>query len=390
MKVVFITSKKATSTEEALKWFQFYCDDMQDLRIYRTLESAKDFLKDVITHQQHIDFIVTDWQFGTKNSKLLLDWIRNSEETYSDSNFMFRKIPVLLIEDSRSQSKSISVGYDSVIVDFPGNQIQFRNAVKNAVKDWRYLLADDLELIGLNPQNQEIIYNHRSTFISYHKLKIISRKFVDLKGKLNYIWTNPNLLVLNQSNETFDTKMRRIIKPKNEEKDIHDFFRDSPTFVKGEDYVRTIEEMLYEKHFYYGNGSRRYDEPDFLNKPQTYSLRNPEIFEVKLQKQRLLTYQHNRLLYNARKSFKQVQRYKSYFTSNDPNHQYYIKLYLGQLYPTYDYSLLMGSQEEKFEHLNLIEKLKNEDFDDIKLITYGELLDKHVRLCNRLDEFNIF
>ena len=43
------------------------------------------------------------------------------------------------------------------------------------------------------------------------------------------------------------------------------------------------------------------------------------------------------------------------------------------------------------DHLDLISRLKKEfDFDDIKLVTYEELLDKHVRLCNRLNEFNIF
>ena len=78
-------------------------------------------------------------------------------------------------------------------------------------------------------------------------------------------------------------------------------------------------------------------------------------------------------------------------TSDDPRNQYYIKYYLGELYSSYEYTLLMGSNEEKQEHEDLIEQLKSDfDFEDINLLTYEELLERHINLCNRLDEFNIF
>jgi hypothetical protein len=51
----------------------------------------------------------------------------------------------------------------------------------------------------------------------------------------------------------------------------------------------------------------------------------------------------------------------------------------------------MGSRDEKLEHQDLIEKLKCDfDFTDIKLLTYEELLERHIRLCDRLYEFDIF
>lgn len=120
-------------------------------------------------------------------------------------------------------------------------------------------------------------------------------------------------------------------------------------------------------------------------------MRFPEVFEIKRQSQKLLRYQNERFISKARKSFEQVKRYKAYMTSDNPQHQYYIKDYLGKLYSTYEYTLLMGSKSEKQEHEDLIERLKSDfDFDDINLLTYEELLERHIRLCNRLDEFNIF
>lgn len=64
---------------------------------------------------------------------------------------------------------------------------------------------------------------------------------------------------------------------------------------------------------------------------------------------------------------------------------------MGENYESYEYTLLMGSKNEKEEQESLIDKLKHDfDFQEINLITYEELLEQHIRLCDRLDEFDIF
>lgn len=340
-----------------------------------------------------LDLIITDWKFDSQNSKVLINWLRESKGNYSDNNFQFRSLPTLLIEDKNNQSVSISENFDGVIRDFPSNNSNLRSEVKNAIKTWRYSLADDLDLIGLDPKTQQIYPNHRITFISYYKLKILSRQFVDNKSKrLNYIWTTSELNPLHNSNEAFWDKMVKTLKnpPKYLEKEFHSFFRLHPTFIKGEDFISTQQEMLYEKHLY-KNGTRRYDEPDFINKPYDYALRYPEIFEIKRHTQKILRYSQEKFISNARKSFEQVKRYKDYMTSSNPQNHSYIEKYLGKCYKSYEYTLLMGSMSEKQEHADLIERLKSDfEFDDINLVTYEELLGRHIRLCNRLDEFNIF
>ncbi|MDD7885867.1 hypothetical protein [Flavivirga sp. 57AJ16] len=51
----------------------------------------------------------------------------------------------------------------------------------------------------------------------------------------------------------------------------------------------------------------------------------------------------------------------------------------------------MGSSEEARYNENLVEELKNDfNFTDVSLVTYEDLLNKHIRLCDRLNEFNVF
>ena len=77
-------------------------------------------------------------------------------------------------------------------------------------------------------------------------------------------------------------------------------------------------------------------------------------------------------------------------SKNEAN-EYYIKKYLGKIYNQYEYTLLMGSSEEKRYNENLIEELKRDfNFTEVSLVTYEGLLNKHIRLCNRLNDFNIF
>lgn len=127
MKVLYITNKESIDKQETLNWFKFYCEKNDDLYLYRNLDSAKNFLiKEILNSKKHIDFIVTDWQFTSKNAKYLLSWVRESDETYSDNNFLFRSLPILLIEDKKNQSATIADGFDAIIQDFPTNSLKLK------------------------------------------------------------------------------------------------------------------------------------------------------------------------------------------------------------------------------------------------------------------------
>ncbi|WP_343522036.1 hypothetical protein [Pedobacter sp.] len=393
MKVLYISKDKQANKSEALSWFKRYCEHETDLIIKTTFDSAKQFLADdIIDDNKHIDFIITDWQIKGDNAKSLLNWIRESEHNYSNDSFQFRSLPVLLIEDEKNQSSTISDGFNETVVDFPTNKYQLRNSIKNAVKNWRYSLANDLDLIGLDPKTQKSYDGHRAKFISYYKLTVLSRVFVDSKtDRLNYIWTNSNITMLSDANQAFEDKINwaKRSSDRNIEKIFHQFFIKNPTLIKGEDYLTTRDRLHYEKQFY--KDATRRDIPDFMNEPYSYSFNKPEVFEIKRQTQRILRYDKTGFLSNAKSSFKQVDRYRRYMQSDNPLHQQYIIRHLGKLYPSFKYTLLMGSLEEKMENEDLIEKLKSDfNFEDIGLVTYEELLQQHIRLCDRLTNFNIF
>lgn len=392
MILIYITNQEI-SKEEAFNWFSFFCMDVADLYMFNTITSFKEFISKTIKDKGHIDLVITDWNFGNQNAREILNYIRESSYHYSDNNFVLRSIPVVLIEDVNQQSKTISEGFDATISDFPANKLKAKYVVKDVVKRWRYLLASDLELIGLDPKTLKEYPNQRKQFLSYYKLKVISRDFVDNKSKkLSYIWTGMRTDIMSDLNQLFYDKITRARNPnlKVSEKSFHDFFREYPTFLKRDKYSLEDKLMLYEKHFY-KNGTKRYDEPDFVNVPLIHSLIPPEIFEIKRVDQKIINSRTNQFIYNAKKSFQQVERYKRYMLSDNPLHQQYIIRYLGQLYQEYQFTLLMGTRDEKEEYLDLIERLRRDfEFTDVKLITYEELLGKHIELCDQLNEYDIY
>jgi hypothetical protein len=398
MTVLYICNDQNADFSEAYFRMKAFCDLPKDLILKTSLDEAKKFLENqIIAHdkQKHLDFIITDWNFSYQKSKVLLQWIRNSDHTYSAKNFQFRTIPVLLIEDEIENSAAVSDGFSSVVKGFPDKLWGLSSVVKSCIRSWRYELADDLDLIGLDPQTQRVYPGHRKAFISYYRLKVLSRNFVDDQSKkLNYIWTYYDKDELDRSSETFDTMINKSVTNPREyaEKDYHRLFLQHPTLIKGEFFRsgKTKAELIYEPHLY-KNGTRKYDEPDYMHKPHEYALRNPEILEIKLFSQKLIRYEKENFYSKAKKSFKQAKRYFDYVKSSDPRHQAYVIKYLGQLYENYDVSLLMGTKSEKEEHFDLIEKLKKEfEFKEIELVSYEELLSKHIKLCNRLSSYNIF
>lgn len=396
MTALFITNNNLTTLTESLNWFKSFCSEPKDLIIFYEISKAKAFIESSLINeneQKHIDFIVSDWSFGNTNIRVLLEWVRNSEKQFSSNNFQLKSIPFLLINDSKNTF--ISEGFDGVIDGFPNEIWRFESKIKSAIKQWRYNIAVDLDLIGLDPKTQKEYRNYRKDFISYHRLKVLTRSFVDKKSKkLNYIWTSQSVGELNNANDKFYAMIQKTLNnPKAySEKNYHEFFKENPTLVKGEFFLskKNKEELIYEPHLY-KNGTLSYDEPDFLNKPHDYSLRFPEVFEIKLQTQRLLRNTNDKFLTKAKKSFEQVLRYKKYLTSTDPRHHHYIKKHLGKIYSNYDFTLLMGSTAEKEANQDLIDRLKNDyEFMDIKLVTYEELLAEHIELCNRLQNLNVF
>jgi hypothetical protein len=387
MNILYISNRFQINKSESMAWFSPFCEP-QDLYIKDDFELAIDFLQnEIIKPQKHLDFIITDWVIGKTNAKNVLNWIKNSTFNYSSNNFKLRSLPVLLIEDAEMQSDLINEGFDSIVQDFPTDHLKLKESIQSSIKSWRYQLANDLQVVGLNPQTLKLYPNDRKAFISYYKLKILSREFVESKSKkLNYVWGNNNIYSLNNINQQFfdHIKKAKYNPSKYMEKETHAFLKSNETLLLGENFSNSLYEPRLKKE------RNLIDIPDFINKPHVYSLRHPEVFEVKRITQRLVR-NNERLISKARRSFEQVKRYQRYMESKNPYYKAQIIDHLGKEYDGYEYTLFMGSKDEKEEYLDLIYQLRKEfDFMDINLVTYEELLEKHIRLCDRLMDFDIY
>lgn len=315
MTVLYITNENKLDIETAYKRFKTFCDQPEDLILKYDLNPAKDFLESQIIdekRQKHIDFIIVNWQFPNSNAKYLLDWIRNSEASYSTNNFNFRAVPILLIEDDFEQSSAISEGFNAVIQGFPEEYWRTNSAIKSVIKYWRSKLADDLDMIGLDPKTQNSYdgHRHRKSFISYYKLNILTRTFVDNHSKkLNYIWALNDYNDLERSNDILSSMIDKSLNDPRRipEKQYHELFKEYPTIIKGEQFLsgRIKEELIYEPHLY-KNGTRKYDEPDFLNKPYDYSLRTAGALEIKLPHQKMIAAERKHFILRQRKALNKL------------------------------------------------------------------------------------
>lgn len=89
---------------------------------------------------------------------------------------------------------------------------------------------------------------------------------------------------------------------------------------------------------------------------------------------------------------KQVKRYKEYFDLTDPYVRDQIIKQIGYNPNENSYTLLIGNADERQEHLELLDELKKDfELESIQLITYNDLLNDYINLCNKIQEiYNIF
>lgn len=114
----------------------------------------------------------------------------------------------------------------------------------------------------------------------------MARSFVDDQSKkLNYIWTYYDKDEFERSKDMFLSMINKsLANPKAfVEKDYHRLFNKYPTLVEGEysHAGKTKSELIYEPHLY-KNGTKKYDEPDYVHRPYVHALRSPEILKIKL------------------------------------------------------------------------------------------------------------
>ncbi|MFD2556039.1 hypothetical protein [Sphingobacterium tabacisoli] len=382
-----------------------YIESKNDVTVKYTVDSAKDFLTDIIIERQkHLDFIIIDYnsiQFE-KEINTLTEWLRYTKELYSIKNFKLKAIPLFLMNNdllisedffTQFQTQSDAPKYHNGIVEKPNDFSRIgisNNKLASGLDSWLDDLKSDLDDLDIDSEGKYLldlkIFEKR-----FYKLRVLSNEFHRNSKRLDYIWVGNSTNIVEATGDDILKMLKQYERNPSlrNEKDVHDLLRSNEHLLKGEDYYHS----LYEKHFYYPQ-NKRYVESDFINFKHDYSLAKDEIFEVKLPNERFITKTKiPRILKQAERYFNQVgKKYNSYFSS-EVNKEEIAKRLKDEGIDTFSLdfslSLLMGREEYRQENQELINKALLYGQKRVKLITYDNLIDRHQYLHQRVTRFGL-
>jgi hypothetical protein len=115
----------------------------------------------VIKDQTSLDLIIADDKIlGNKFQKNLCDWVRTSDQSFSNNDFKISSLPIILLKDEIGYGYNLNNLYNSVI-PFTDSDADLRiiNACDKTVKEWREKIPADLDLLEIN-MNDLKVYNH--------------------------------------------------------------------------------------------------------------------------------------------------------------------------------------------------------------------------------------
>lgn len=377
----------------------FALAEPDEIEVIQGESAAKEWIdKHLFVRQKHLDLILilrsdkSPHEYFLEDENIhtdsFIDWIRDSKEEYSDSNFNFKSIPVVLF-DSELHDRSITSSsfrnkkYDLIFPyrSFWSYNEYFIPKLGRPIYEWIAKIGDELDNIDL-----DLSFNFgisRVAKIDTLGYDILSESFLRRQQSLNYLWTNTNIELIERTVDMWGKLIKEsVANPRRRnEKDIHKLILANDLVLRGENFRKTI----YEHQFYYQN-SRRYVEPDFVNLPHNYSFSRPEIFEVKLINRSIFSKQIGRVGRYSRKSIAQVGvKYKDYFSDWEANETQLTKAAMPR--EEYQYILLIGQESDAGWTKENIGRL--EEGNQISLLSFNELMNRYGRLHERIKRFRL-
>lgn len=357
------------------------------------VENAKIFITKLIEQKKHLDFIIisklpkNEFHFFNYNKKdeeiEFCKWIRDSKETYSSDNFQLSAIPIIL-DDGETLFRSSSVSFKNVLFDFilDLNELskeKYFDILGCPINKWLHKLGTELDRVGLdcNFIFEKSIVPSKDSFDT----EILSQGFFRRQQKLDYLWIGDNIKQLYVDIDRYSLLLKQSARKQGlrNEKEYHRFMLNNKGLFLTEHYKSTV----YEHHFYY-NSSMKYVEPDFINLAWNHSLRRNEIFEQKLPNQRLFSPKTNGISRYFKNSLNQINiKYRNYYT--DTSNETQIRMGLGFVPKSFDYTLLIGRDDDLEENKFYLEVMNAQ----AKIVTYDGLLENYQRVYRRVKRFGL-
>lgn len=352
----------------------------------------------LIKNQNHIDLILIDDYkefetgllegYSTHNHinnciKVVRFLKNNSSETYSNSNYYLKNLPIIKIckeHEDVTYTEKAHVYFDYCLEDRLVNYLL--HSISKAIAYTRDIIAEDLKTLGMMSDNQFHLIKTNFALYHYEKdLKILSKAFVERKKSENHYWFEyPIDEIEDAINRYLEIITISRQYNKREEKRIHTFLRENPYFILRDSYSQ----------FYYDKKLDTVDKqfsikPDFILRPIEYKIINKtEILEIKLPDEQIVKKKrfHQNFYSDFWEHLTQIKDYQDYFFMPEVKEEILRKL--GYLPSDYLFTLLVSGIEHKEQNRDVIDKLARQfNFKDVNILTYDELLEYQKRYYER-------
>lgn len=390
MKIIFV-AKNSYNEDRITKDLKDLCEQ-DSIAFFYSYSAAEEFISNkIVSENSPVDLIICENNIGGISAESFIQNIRKDKtRTYSNADFHFYKIPVVLIVDSDENKNAFRgygfsdvfdhIGYDRLHLFVP----QFISKVK----DWRKAVLDELDNLGIKFNSGKIDYTYYFSEERKREIdtKILSENFRRFPRRLRYDWLKDNETKIEKAIDGFIKELKRAsrLNKKREEKRIHKLFNKYPFLLKRDNYNK----HWYQPKLHYNK--TEYYEPDYSLRPNFNHRTDLSILEVKLPNERFLKKSkfHPKPYAHVFDHIMQVNDYKDYLES-DEFHSY-IKKTFGFLPNTIEYNLLMGRLDDKTEGLSIFNKRMKQMNVQINFITYDELLDYQVKYLERMRVLKIW
>ena len=152
---------------------------------------AEDFIENfIIGSQAPIDLIISESNIQRQSASDFKERIqKDHERTFSNRDFKFHSIPVILIADKEENRNAYLGIFDNAVDDIGTEKLHlFQPEMVSSVKTWRRQVLDELENIGFNQYARDARSLLLKKNLSHCDTDILSENFKLFPRNLNYGW----------------------------------------------------------------------------------------------------------------------------------------------------------------------------------------------------------
>jgi len=386
LRILYIS--KDRSKEDLIRSNLEELSEHDSIRFAYSYSEAAEFIENfIIGSQALLDLIISESNIQRQSASDFKERIqKDRERTFSNRDFKFHSIPVILIADKEENRNAYLGLFDNAVDDIGTEKLHlFQPEMVGSVKTWRRQVLDELENIGFNQYARDARSLLLKKNLSHCDTDILSENFKLFPRNLNYSWLTENDHQIEQAIDEYIKEFKRLtVFKRKKEKKIHQIFNKNPFLIKRDNYSK----HWYEPKLYLNNTN--YYEPDYMLEPNFNYRTDLSLLEIKLPSERFIKKKlfHPSPYAALMEHIFQVNDYKDYIESD----QYQDQLFkaFGFVPNKIEYNILVGRSNDKEKNLSIFNnRLRQINALHINFITYDELYEYQVKFLERFQLLDI-